>query len=333
MKQTTLFFFILLWCVSANEAKAQVDAHFSQYYAYPLWLNPALTGVVDGEARITGNVREQWTGLANNYRSSAISADLRQSDKIALGVNILNQKAGSAGYNTLSAYGSFSYQVAISADSYHKLNFGLQAGVINRGFDASKLQMDNQYNTSIGFDPNMSSGENFVSQSHASFDANAGIFYYAGTPSGKVNLFGGVSVAHLNQSKDPFSSQGSITARLPMRYNLHGGARISATPFIDITPHFIYIRQQKSEIKAAGLNFDFNLNTDYSLKLGGMYRLNDAAVGNVALYAKNLIIGISYDYTTSTLQKMGAVRGGYELSVSYIFKRKLSAREEKCPRL
>jgi len=334
MKETILFFFTLLLMLGLNSAKAQIDPHFSQYYAYPLWLNPALTGVIDAEARVTANVREQWTGLSNNFKTAAVSADFRQTDKVALGVNIFNQKAGSTGYNYLSAYGSLGYQIAITANSYHKLNFGLQAGLINRSFDVSKLQMDDQYNPSTGFDPHMGTGENFASTGNTSFDANAGIFYYDGTPSAKLNFFGGISIAHLTQGKDRFTSNGSeLERKVPMRYNLHGGARIGTSGAIDITPHLIYIRQQKSEIIAAGVNLNFNLNTDYSIALGGMYRINDAAVANVAFYAKSLVIGISYDHTTSTLQKLGSVRGGYEVSISYVFKRKLSAKDEKCPRL
>ncbi len=333
MKESIISFFILLIWVGGNTANAQIDPHFSQYYAYPLWLNPALTGVVDGEARITGNVREQWSGLSSNYKTAAVSADFRQSDKIALGVNIFNQQAGTAGYNYLAAYGSFAYQLPISPNSYHKLNLGLQAGVINRSFDVSKLQMDDQYNISVGFDPDMATAENFASTGKAIFDANAGLFYYDGTPSAKVNLFGGVSAAHLTQGKDRFTTDGALNSKVPLRLNVHGGARINTTGFLDITPHFLYIKQQKSQIKAAGVNFDFSLNTDYSVTVGGMYRINDAAVGNVAFYAKNLIIGISYDHTTSNLQRFGNTGGGYELSVSYVFKRKLSARDEKCPRL
>ena len=332
MKEFLITLVILLLLASANQARAQVDPHFSQYYAYPLWLNPALTGVVDGQARVTGNVREQWTGLSNNFKTAAVSADFRQTEKIALGLNIFSQQAGTAGFNQLSAYGSFAYQVPISPNGYHKLNLGLQAGFNSRRFDTSKLQMDDQYNTSIGFDPNMPTSENFATSNHAAFDANAGIFYYDGTPSGKVNFFAGVSVFHLTQAKDGFTA-GGLNGKTPMRYNVHGGASIAASGLLDITPHFIYIRQQKSELKAAGVNFAFNLNADYSMMIGGMYRIDDAAVGSVALYAKNLIVGVSYDYTTSSLQRSGNFGGGYELSVSYVFKRKLSARDEKCPRL
>lgn len=312
--------------------KGQVDPHFSQYYAFPLWLNPALTGVVDGSARVTANYRNQWTGMSNGYQTAAISADVKVSDKIALGLNVFDQKAGTAGYNYLAAYGSFAYQLPISANTYHKLNFGLQAGLINRGIDLNKLQFDDQYNPLSGYDPGMSSAEHFASSSAAVFDANAGLFYYDGTPSAKVNVFGGMSVAHLTRPKDPFVSQ-ALEDKIPMRYNVHAGLRISVAEFMDLTPHLIYIRQKKNEIAAAGLNMEFGLNPETSLTIGGMYRRNDAAIGSLALNLKNLIVGVSYDYTTSALQQSANVRGGYEISLSYVFKRNLSGRSQICPRL
>lgn len=331
MRRATLTLIILLLTLGKSVV-AQIDPHFSQYYAYPLWLNPALTGVVDGEARVTGNFRDQWTGINSGYRTAAISGDFRYSDKIALGVNIIDQTAGSAGYNYLATYGTFAYQVPVSPDGYHKLNFGLQAGIINRSFDASKLQMDNQYNSSIGYDPSMPNFENFNSNGSTIFDATAGVFYYDGTPSGKLNLFGGVSVAHLASGKDAFST-GGLNDRVPMRLTIHSGVRINAADFLDITPHVVYIKQQKAQEQAAGVNFELSVKSDYSLILGGMYRKDDAFVGNIGLYMKNLVVGISYDYTNSPLQQAANFKGGYELSVSYIFKRKLSRQDEKCPRL
>ncbi|TCD00424.1 PorP/SprF family type IX secretion system membrane protein [Pedobacter psychroterrae] len=332
MKDSITSLIILLLLAGALESRAQIDPHFSQYYAFPLWLNPALTGVMDGQSRMTANFRDQWAGVDGGYKTTAISGDTRLSDKIALGANILSQKAGTAGYNHLTAQGSFAYQVAVSSNGYHKLNMGLQAGLINRSFDVSKLQMDNQYNTSTGFDPGMSTGESFENTGGTAFDASAGIFYYNGTPSGRANPFAGLSVSHLTQSSDPFTP-GSQDTKMPLRYNLHGGVRLGVSNFLDITPHFIYIKQQKSQIKALGTNFEFNLQADYSLIIGAMYRMNDAAVGNIGFYAKNLVIGISYDHTTTSLQKTGNPGGSYELSISYIFKNRLSARDEKCPRL
>jgi len=46
--------------------KAQ-DPRFSQFYLAPQVLNPAMTGIFDGEYRVTINYRNQWNSiLANN---------------------------------------------------------------------------------------------------------------------------------------------------------------------------------------------------------------------------------------------------------------------------
>lgn len=324
---------VLLILICAGDAQAQVDPHFSQYYAYPLWLNPALTGVMDGDFRLTGNFKQQWTGIGNGYKTSAVSADFRTSGKVALGLNVLDQSAGSAGYNYLTAYGSFGYQIALSNNGYHRLNFGLQAGVINRSFNPDKLQFDNQYNPGMGYDPTLPNFENLSATNATVFDASAGMFYYNGTPTSSANLFFGVSVAHLAPANDPFATDGGLKSRIPMRYNAHAGVRLRTANFLDVTPHVLYIRQQQNQIRAGGLNLEFKFAAETSLILGGMYRLDDAAVGNVGFHLKGLLIGASYDYTTSPLKSTVAQQGVYELSVSYIFKHRLRSVEPVCPRL
>lgn len=59
MRKQIILFFSCLLC-AAGSLHAQVDAHFTQYYAYPLWLNPAFTGAIDGSWRVSGNYRKQW---------------------------------------------------------------------------------------------------------------------------------------------------------------------------------------------------------------------------------------------------------------------------------
>lgn len=331
MKKLTLNAIVLLLLFTST-ASAQVDPHFSQYYAYPMWLNPALTGVMDGDGRLTANFKDQWTGVDNGYKTGAISGDFRTSEKVALGFNIINQSAGTAGYNYLAAYGSFAYQIPVSDNGYQKVNFGIQAGMINRSFNASKAQFDNQYNSSTGgYDASFSSYENFTATSAVVFDASAGVFYYDGDPDKDINLFGGVSAAHLTPAKDPVNSDG-LNGNLPFRYTIHGGLRIRASELVDITTHALYIGQQKNQVCAAGMNFELRFQADHSLILGGMYRLNDAAVANLGFHMGNTIIGMSYDYTTSPL-RTAVPQGTYELSISYLFKHHLSNRDQVCPRL
>ena len=57
---STLAFLVCM----ASVASAQ-DPNFSQFFASPLTLNPALTGKFDGVYRIAGNYRNQWPTINN----------------------------------------------------------------------------------------------------------------------------------------------------------------------------------------------------------------------------------------------------------------------------
>ena len=332
MKKQTLMMALLLVFLAAGRATAQVDPHFSQYYAYPLWLNPALTGVINGDVRVNGNFKNQWQSIGDAYKTGAVSVDYRANEKASFGLNIINQAAGSAGYNYFAAYGSFGYSIAVSYDGNKKINFGLQAGVINRSFDINSAQFGSQYDPNMGYNPNMPSYENFAGSSATVFDSGAGIFYYDGDPSSTANLFAGVSVAHLLRGQDPFAFEG-LRSKIPMRYNVHAGVRIKAGESFDLIPHAIYVRQNKSEIKAVGGYTEFKLTNDDGLILGAMYRVNDAAVANVGYHVKSLIIGASYDFNTSALNQATNSRGGIELSLSYVFRKRIQGPEPVCPRL
>jgi hypothetical protein len=66
-KNLLLFLFVWLFIFPV---KAQ-DFHYSQFYAAPLYLNPALTGSTE-LSRVGVNYRKQWPGLAQDF--SAYSA-------------------------------------------------------------------------------------------------------------------------------------------------------------------------------------------------------------------------------------------------------------------
>src|ERR1700744_5258542 len=186
MKKTTLTIILLLLCAATGKLMAQIDPHFSQYYAYPLWLNPALTGVTNGGSRVNANYKDQYATVGNAYSTTAISGDFKPMDNVGVGLNVLDQAAGSAGYNYFSAYGTFSYQITVSDDGYKRVSFGLNAGVINRSFDPNKLQLGNQFDPEVGgFNPLISSNETFLNTNATVFDAGAGIFYFDGNPETK----------------------------------------------------------------------------------------------------------------------------------------------------
>lgn len=331
MKKITLYLFVTLQMGAVNCLKAQVDLHFSQFYAYPQWLNPALTGVFDGDTRLNANYKNQWAGISNGYKTGGLSADFRPTEKVGLGINIINQAAGTAGYNYFAAYGSFGYGIAVSGNGTKKLHFGLQAGFINRSFDPNKLQLDDQYNPFTGFDPNLPNFENFTTTNATVFDAGAGIFYYDGDPTSTANTFGGLSLFHINGAHDPFATN-NVKSTLPLRFAMQAGVKIKASDLFDLTPNILYIRQQQNQITAIDIYSELKFQDGNGLILGSMYRFNDAAVANVGYHLKNLVMGLSYDFNTSALTTATNGQGGFELSISYIFGRNSNNPTEICPR-
>jgi len=57
MKKLLLTLLLFPGIVSVSLAQ---DPNFSQFFASPLTLNPALTGKFDGNFRLAGNYRNQW---------------------------------------------------------------------------------------------------------------------------------------------------------------------------------------------------------------------------------------------------------------------------------
>src|SRR5687767_10858457 len=100
--QRSLFIFFLL-ITTAGKLSAQVDPHFSQYYAFPLWLNPGMAGVMDGDFRVSGIYRNQWNNVMTPFTTSGLSADVATGKGLNFGVDFMSQSAGDAGYKYVTA--------------------------------------------------------------------------------------------------------------------------------------------------------------------------------------------------------------------------------------
>ncbi|WP_037505489.1 PorP/SprF family type IX secretion system membrane protein [Pedobacter jeongneungensis] len=309
---------------------AQTDPHFSQYYANPLYLNPALTGVIDGDYRATVNFKQQWSALNSSFLTGGASFDLAPKKNFAFGATILNQRAGELDFNYLSALVSGSYRLRFGAEGLQMVSFGLQAGVINRSFDFSQARFGNQFNPVSGYDGGMMSGETLSSQSSLVPDVNAGIMFFDGNPNKSVNVFLGASAAHLTRPMDRFSGTNS---RIPVRFTAHGGARIKASELLDIVPNALFMYQGNTNEVSLGAYAQLNVNPSANILFGGNYRNKDAAIAFVGLQLKNMVFGLSYDVNTSTFNRASNSNGGLELSVSLIGRNGIIGPNFFCPRL
>jgi type IX secretion system PorP/SprF family membrane protein len=324
-KLLTLFF--LGWSLCGH---AQVDPHFSQYYAYPLWLNPALTGGFDGGLRITGIYRNQWGSITNPFATMGLSADVVTGANINFGANIFRQTAGDAGYHYTTATASIAYSgVRFGSDGAQQLVIGIQGGLISRGFNPAKFQFGDQWNASTGFNPASPSADLLTKTSAAALDLGAGIAYLDYSQDKNINFFGGFSAMHLNGPEDPFINGNK--QKLPMRFTVHAGAKIIVAEKISITPNLLYLRQGTSEEKMIGAAAEIALQDNTSFIFGSNYRFEDAIAPFVGVRYNDFVLGASYDKTISNLGKMVSNTSSIELSLRYILP-KTEGKEIPCPK-
>lgn len=315
---------------------AQTDPHFSQYYVYPAWLNPALTGSFDGDYRLSGIYRTQWGNISSPFSTAGLSAEFTTPKNSNFGASILNQTAGDGGYNYTTAYGSYAYTgVRFGANEQHRFVMGMQLGIINRRFNPSKLMFGDQWNPITGYNPGNATMESFGRTSALAFDAGAGILYFDAQTGKKANAFGGVAVSHINRPDDQFSENGD--GRIPVRYTIHGGVRLILTDVLTLTPNVLYMWQGKAQEKMLGAYAQLKAFPELGVNvmLGANYRFKDALSPYAGFTWKNMVLGMSYDLNTSDLGRMATGSNSFEISLSFTGKRsvKTPAVEFVCPRL
>src|SRR5260370_7748782 len=71
---SALLIFVVCGTVTAQ------DPQFSQFYAAPLYLNPAFAGAT-GQARVGANYRNQWPAIAANFNTISAFADFYNKSK------------------------------------------------------------------------------------------------------------------------------------------------------------------------------------------------------------------------------------------------------------
>ena len=324
---------LLMSSLAGKQVKAQTDPHFSQYYMYPSWLNPALTGAFDGDYRVTGIYRSQWGGVSP-FVTPGLAVDFNTNKNVNLGASILRQTVKDAGYTYTTAYGNFAYTgVKWGAQDYHRLVFGLQAGVIDRRFDASKMNFGDQWNPVTGYDPGNPTAEVVNIESNTSFDAGAGVLYFDAQPGKKANFYGGFSVSHLTRPEDRFSAYGD--SRIPVRYTLHSGVRIKLSETVNITPNALYMKQGSAQEKMVGAYAQLKAAPETDLLFGANYRINDAFSPYLGFTHKNMMLGASYDINTSDLGRLAGNANSFEISLSFTGRKKAKTEEIDfiCPRL
>ncbi len=317
LKYTFLTMSLLLLCF---QGRAQ-DFQFSQFYAAPLYLNPALTGISQ-ETRMGSVYRRQWPGL--DYQFTAFSAYVDHysfDQKSGMGLSVSSFSEEFLKLNTTDISGFYAYNLQLSERVAFQL--GTQISYIQKRGTLENLLFGDQidvFNQAL-----------FPS----SADAVGGLepFSYFSVGLGGVftwdKLWIGVSGHHLNRPNIAFYVRDGQTQHWP-KYSIQAGYSIpldepefweeGSGKFV----HFManYKRQGPFQFVDAGVQMLLN-----QLVLGAGIRnmpiQSDLPKREsvIALFGLNLSSGLSmgysYDYPISDVGSQ--TLGSHELSLRYQF--------------
>jgi type IX secretion system PorP/SprF family membrane protein len=318
--------------------KAQ-DPNFSQFFASPLTLNPAMTGKFDGLYRVAGNYRNQWPTINNAFTTYTASVDfgilknsIPEYDQFGLGIMAFSDKSGNGVLQNNFAAVSLAYHKSLDENGYHQIGAGFQSTFVNKRLDITKVYFEDQL-TPLGFTgvTNEIFANNEVDLKY--FDLNAGILYN-GSTNGYNNFYLGASMYHINRPKESFQGGQFF---LPARITIQGGFKIPVAGYHSFHFSANHSMQAKAYNTVVGAAFGLNVNNDdvnpVTFYLGSWYRFGDAVIPYVGLEFGEFHFGYSYDVNTSSLKPGSNMRGGNEISLIFIKKPSdPNAKKLNCPK-
>ena len=311
---------LCLICLTSNGAFGQ-DPQFTQFYANPLYLNPAFAGS-HGCPRFSMNYRNEWPSLTGNYVTYSASYDQYFSN-ISGGIGVIGMHDQQGQGTIYTSMIGLIYSYHLKVNRKFTMLFGARAAMFNKFLDWDKLTFGDMIDPRKGFI--YETGDVPRAGSKYFFDASAGFVGYS------KNFFFGGAVHHLNK---PNESMIEGTSKLPMRFTGHMGAEIKLgkqskyNNTTSIMPNIIYQYQNGFQELSLGTYVKYGVFT-----FGAWYRNRDAFILTVGLNTGKFKLGYSYDVTVSKLNN-GVSGGSHEVSLGLNLnckKKPQSFRTISCP--
>lgn len=311
------------------------NPYFSQYYAAPLYLNPALAGA-NREIDLGVNYRSQWNSDDAPYELSQfsfiypimINYGARLKHLGGVGFTAFRDVAGEGAiFKTTGLNIGGSYRISLNKS--HTILTGLQAGIVQKSVDLSRLRWGSQYDEFIGFDDRLAPSIGDINEQAIFPTFEAGLFWHYAlevpsyVTSGSWAVFSGFSVANLNQPDESLLRDG--TSKLPMLFKLHGGVEYRASRSFKVSPSFLLMRQNHNKQYNIGSYFTYTIISDpysrqpktFNLQAGVWRRIKDSYTFMIGGSGRNLSAGFSYDMNTTSMRMSNLGKSAYEISLRY----------------
>jgi len=305
------------------------DAVFSQFYANPVYLNPALAGNVICP-RLALNYRNQYPSLGGNYVTYNVAADMYAS-ALSGGIAAIATSDNTGPLASFAGDIVYSYHLRITEKL--RMNAALQAGYFQYKLNWEKLVFEDMIVPGTGeVVPGNSTEAAPEKLKVGDVDFSTGVVL------GYDERFYLGMAAHHITNPDMAFYQGNIS-RLATRFTIHAGALFNLKDALagrendnfSLSPNIVYMQQGDFHQLNAGMYLNF-----YPFVTGLWLRHNfenpDAVIAMLGFQQPNFKIGYSFDFT---LSKMGLPAGGaHEISFVWYMpcpKKDFQYKAIKCP--
>ncbi len=297
----TLFFFLFATALAFGQQEDQ----FTQFMHYKLGYNPAYAGSTGG-TRITAIARQQWIGLDGAPQSQLITFNMAALDskKLGIGASLMRHTIGVTDRYTLE--GDYVYRFPLG-NGYMGIGMSASVRMIRVNFDELRASQPKETDSAIpvGFQ------SRYVPNFGAGFYYNTEKFYF------------GFSAPRLLQNSIDLADEGGVlTKELSHFYGMTGFVIPLKGDDIKMQPHLLL-----KYVQGAPFDADFNVSITFMNKIttGVSYRIGGDKSNPIgesisllaaAQVSKNILFGLSYDYTLSSLRDYNS--GSVEGFVHYI---------------
>ncbi len=309
----------------------------SQFWANPLYLNPAQAGLFDGDYRVAAAYRNQWLAIPVPYATLSFCGDTKfnhvfsQHSAVGVGLVFNNDVSGDSRYSINQAYVPLSFIQTFKGDSNLSISLGVSPGVSNIAFNTRRLTYDSQFDGDA-YNPSLPTGENYPTQSKTYFDIGSGLAVQYKLKRGGY-ISGGTSLSHINRPNVSFFKNEGVN--LYAKSNSYINIKYPINEVLFVHGDFMYEKQGPfhETVIAGRLGYVVNKEDNISLNMGISARWNDATIVLLGMDYKNYRVGLAYDINTSAFNVATNKRGAIEVCILAIFKKRPTfiPKKRSCP--
>ncbi|MBL3657607.1 PorP/SprF family type IX secretion system membrane protein [Fulvivirga sediminis] len=321
---------VVIFCLFISVCQAQIqEVKFTQFFNFPLSMQPAATGNFQEAYRVAGIYRKQWNSIDSEFQTFGVAGDMKfnrgfySGDSWGVGFYILDDHLGQGLMQSQELGVSAAYHHPLDFQGRHRLSLGINLSYTISSFDINKLTFESQY---VGFVPDLNApnGEPFSSDNMANYDAGAGLAYsFLINKKWQTSIY--ASWLNMVQPQESFFSDSLSYAHMNRKL-ISGKVKYTVNEKVALVPRWLVSLQQNETEVSSGIVGEYTVDQHkrFRVDLGTFTQWAEYLVLYAGGTYQGIELHVSYDFSISGLKEIAEVEevdfsnpGVFEISFIY----------------